>query len=363
MQSKKKILIVCPYPKDVAPSQRLKFEQYYPWFEQHGYEITIKPFIDEGFWQFVYKPGNTFKKLLKSAAGYTKRLGLLFTLRRYDVVYIHLWVTPFGPPVFEWLYSKLARKMVYDIDDLVYLKYEKVAWYIRTFKGLRKPIVLMQQADHVITCTPHLDKFVRQHNTHTTDISSTIDTEAYRPKANYILRESKPVIGWSGSHSTVWHMQTVFPALRRLRQLIDFKLVVMGTDHLEDEGLDIEAIPWKKEHEVAVISRFDIGIYPLPDREFVLGKSSLKALQYMALGIPTVATAVGTNFRVIENGVCGFLAATDEEWMEHLTRLLQDQSLRQAVGEKAAVRVEDHFSIHANRAVYLKILDDLSGRS
>jgi L-malate glycosyltransferase len=355
-----KILIVCPYPKGVAPSQRLKFEQYYGWFEQNGYTITIKPFIDNSFWQIVHKPGNVFKKTIKSLQGYCKRIALLFSIHRYDLVYIHLWVTPFGPPLFERLYCALAKKMVYDIDDLVYLKYNKVAWYIRTFKGLRKPIYLMKKADHVITCTPHLDKFVRQYNTHTTDISSTINTDVYTPKTDYGFKEAKPVVGWSGSHSTVWHMQTIFPALRQLKQQVDFKLVVMGTDSLTDEVLDIEAIPWKESHEVAVIRRFDIGIYPLPDAEFVLGKSSLKALQYMALGIPTVATAVGTNFRVIEDGASGFLVHDAQAWIDRLAQLLRDAALRQAIGQKAALRVQQYFSIKANQQVYLDILDGVT---
>lgn len=358
----KKILVVCPYPKDVAPSQRLKFEQYYQWFEQNGYSITIKPFIDETFWPIVHKPGNTAKKAFKSLQGYWRRFLLLFSIRQYDLVYIHLWVTPFGPPIFERLYSALSKKMVYDIDDLVYVKYNKVPWYIRTFKGLRKPIVLMQKADHVITCTPYLDKFVRQYNPHTTDISSTINTDVYTPKTDYGFKENKPVLGWSGSHSTVWHMQTVFPALRKLKQQIDFKLVVMGTEGLTDEVLDIEAIPWKETYEVGVIRRFDIGIYPLPDAEFVLGKSSLKALQYMALGIPTVATAVGTNFRVIEEGVSGFLVNSEQEWIDALAKLLQDEALRASVGSRAAARVQQFFSIKANQAVYLHILDTVTGR-
>jgi L-malate glycosyltransferase len=362
MTQLKKILVVCPYPKGVAPSQRLKFEQYYPWFEQNGYHITIKPYIDDDFWQIVHKPGNFLKKTIKSLQGYIRRTTLLFSIRQYDLVYIHLWVTPFGPPLFERLYSALAKKMIYDIDDLVYVKYNKVPWYIRTFKGLRKPILLMQKADHVITCTPHLDQFVRQHNPHTTDISSTINTDIYTPKTDYAFKESKPVVGWSGSHSTVWHMQTVFPALKKLKQQIDFKLVVMGTEALEDEGLDIEAIPWQESYEVEVIRRFDVGIYPLPDAEFVLGKSSLKALQYMALGIPTVATAVGTNFRVIEDGMSGFLVNSEQEWIDALTKLLQDEPLRATIGSKATTRVQQYFSIKANQAVYLHILDTVTGK-
>lgn len=357
---KKKMLVVCPYPYGVAPSQRLKFEQYYKHFEDNGYVITIKPFIDMDFWKIVHKPGNFFGKTIKSIQGYLKRTSLLFSIRRYDLVYIHLWVTPFGPPMFEWLYSKLASKMVYDIDDLVYLKFDKTPWLARQLKGYRKPIVLMKNADHVITCTPHLDKFVKQYNTHTTDISSTINTDLYKPRTDYSFKEVKPVIGWSGSHSTVWHMQTIFPALKKLKQEVDFKLLVMGTDSLQDDGLDIECLPWKEEYEVAVISRFDIGIYPLPNREFVLGKSSLKALQYMAIGIPTAATAIGTIFRVIENGVDGVLVNTEEEWIAALKDLIADEDYRKRLGKNAASKVQEFFSVNANKSTYLNILNELT---
>jgi L-malate glycosyltransferase len=358
---KKKILIVCPYPFGVAPSQRLKYEQYFSYFEENGYQITIKPFIDGAFWKIVHKPGNFFAKFVKSVQGYYKRINLLFSLKNYDLVYIHLWVTPFGPPLFEWMYSKLAKKMVYDIDDLVYLKFDNTPWFVRQLKGYKKPIVLIKNADHVITCTPHLDKFVKQYNNQTTDISSTINTDLYKPKLNYNFKEVKPVVGWSGSHSTVWHMQTIYPALKKLKRELDFKLLVMGTDNLQDDELDIECIAWKEEYEVAVISRFDVGIYPLPNKEFVLGKSSLKALQYMAIGIPTVATAIGTNFRVIENELNGILVNNDDEWIAALKDLINNETKRMQLGKSGAQRVENLFSVKANKAVYLHILNSVIG--
>lgn len=356
---KKRLLIVCPYPKGVAPSQRLKYEQYFTHFEENGYEITIRPFISESFWKFVYTPGNFFRKVINAFKGYFNRTALLFSIRKYDLVYIHLWVTPFGPPIFEWFYRIIAKKIIYDIDDMVYLKFNKTPWFVRQLKGYRKPVFLIKKADHVITCTPHLDDFAKKYTHNTTDISSTINTDLYRPRDNYAFKENKPVIGWSGSHSTVWHMQTIFPALKKLKQQIDYKLLVMGTDVLEDDELDIEVLPWKEEYEVDTISRFDIGIYPLPDREFVLGKSSLKALQYMALGIPTVASAIGTNFRVIENNINGILAANDEEWIKALSELLSDEQKRRELGKNAAIRVEQFFSVNANKKIYLNILDSV----
>lgn len=357
----KKILFICPYPEHVAPSQRLKFEQYYDHFREAGYQVDTSSFINDSFWQIIYKPGNLFKKVFYSISGYLRRIQDLFRLGSYDIIYIHLWVTPFGPPLFERLFRRFAKKMVYDIDDLVYLKDVKsnahpvVSW----IKGRKKPLYLMQAADHIITCTPYLDNFVRKFNQHTTDISSTIDTDLYKPKLDYTINH-KPVIGWSGSLSTSKYLHLLDDVFRTLAKDMDFKLKVMGDPDFSIEGVDVESIPWKEEYEVDVIRTFDIGVYPLPDEEWVLGKSGLKALQYMALGIPTVASGIGTIFRIIKNGENGFLVNNNEEWMHSIRQLILDKSLRERLGKNGALTVEKVFSINANIVNYLSVLDAVS---
>ena len=80
----------------------------------------------------------------------------------------------------------------------------------------------------------------------------------------------------------------------------------------------------------------------------------------MAMGTPTVATAIGTNFRVIENGVTGFLVKDETEWINCLDRLIMDEELRRQIGVKAAEIVESKFSIHANKATYLSIIEEIA---
>jgi glycosyltransferase involved in cell wall biosynthesis len=355
----KKLLIICPYPEGVAPSQRLKFEQYFDAFRADGWEITVKPFITKPFWGIIYKKGNLAKKAWYTFSSYVNRLLLLPTIKNYDVVYVHLWATPFGPPVFEkWIKSR-AKKLIYDIDDLVYLHNTKSkAHPIVTFiKGRKKPLYLMEEAQHVITCTPYLDEFVRKFNEHTTDISSTVDTdERYQP-INHYANDHVPVIGWSGSLSTSKYFYLLENVFKKLAQTHSFKLLVMGDAGVKIEGLDIEAIDWKESYEISTLQRFDIGVYPLPDEEWVYGKSGLKAIQYMALGIPTIATAIGANYRVIENGVSGFLVNTEEEWVDALRKLIDDAVLRKSIGMAGRKRVEDLFSIKANKKKYLDILN------
>lgn len=357
----KRVLFICPYPENVAPSQRLKFEQYYPSFRGEGFQITTSSFIDEAFWKIIYKPGNFWKKAIHTLTGYARRIGDLFRIRQYDIVYIHLWVTPFGPPLFEWLYRKVAKKVVYDIDDLVYLGNVKSKAHplVTLVKGRAKPIFLMKTSDHVITCTPYLDAFVKKYNRNTTDISSTINTQRYTPKTNY-ESHNKITIGWSGSHSTAKYLHLLDDVFIALANQYNFKLLVMGDENFTLPGVEVEAIPWNESYEIDVIRKFDIGVYPLPDEEWVLGKSGLKALQYMALGVPTVATAIGTIHRIIHHNENGFLVQSKEDWKSQIIALINNQELREKIGQQAVLTVKESYSIDANKEKYIQILNGLT---
>ncbi len=168
------------------------------------------------------------------------------------------------------------------------------------------------------------------------------------------------MLGWSGSHSTSKYLRLLKPVFLKLKEEnIPFRLLVMGDENFNMEGIEVEALPWKESYEVEVIGRFDIGLYPLPDEQWVYGKSGLKALQYMAAGIPTIATAIGANFRIIENGVNGFLASGDAEWLKYIHALAGDENLRRQIGRAGAVNVRNKFSIEANKDIYLSIINSL----
>lgn len=360
----RRLLVVSPYPEHCAPSQRLKYEQYFDHWRAEGYEITVAPFLTPAFMAIVYRPGNLVRKVLWTVYGYLARLALLPTLPRYDAVYVHLWVVPFGPPVYERLYRLFSKSMVYDIDDMVHLRiHEKVNanWFTYRFKSASRVISLLRSADHVITCTPALDAFARGFNPNTTDISSTVDTDVYAPTNAY--SNGRPVVlGWSGSHSTSRWLALLGDVLRELRAELDFRLLVIGDPHFRMDGVEVEAVAWSEATEVADLRRIDVGLYPLPDEPWVYGKSGLKAIQYMALGIPTVASAVGANFRVVEDGVSGRLVRTPDDWKAAIRALAADPALRRSMGRAGRTRVEERFSVAANAPTYLSIINKVSGR-
>lgn len=351
----KRILVICPYPENVAPTQRLKYEQYFPAFREAGYEIIVSPFMSGRMWRIVYKPGRTLEKAFWVLAGYLRRIYDLFRLPFYDGAYVSLYVTPFGGSFFERLFRFAARKMIYDIDDLVFLgKTTKVNAIVSWLKSPKKYFYLMGAADHVITCTPYLDAIVRKYNPRTTDISSTIRTDDYLPVNPYSNAKSL-VIGWSGSHSTAPYLKLLERVLQKLAETESFTLKVIGDANFSMSGVKVKAQAWSEPTEVQELQEIDIGLYPLPDEEWILGKSGLKALQYMALGIPTVATNIGANPRVIENGVSGFLVNSDEEWLEKLGLLMNDADMRKRIGQAARKRVVELYSVKANTPAYLKI--------
>ena len=356
----KKILIICPYPVNVAPGQRLKYEQYFDSWRGQGYTITPSPFMSLHFWNIVYRKGFTLKKIFWTLVGYFKRLIDLYRAPFHDITYVCLWGTPFGTPFYEFLLRKFSKRLIYDIDDMIFLGHSSEAnrsWMI--FKGRSKMIYLMKKSDHVITCTPKLDEYVKQYNKKTTDISSTVDTTNRYVPVNSYQNDHQIVLGWSGSHSTSKYLYLLSEVLQALSAKFDFKLVVMGDRSFHIPGVNIEAIDWAEKDEITTLKRFDIGLYPLPNEEWVLGKSGLKAIQYMALGIPTAAAAIGANYRIIENNENGFLLNIGDAkvWESTLSALIEDPGLRKRIGTNARKTIIQKYSVDSRKGEYIAILN------
>ncbi|MFM7592896.1 MAG: glycosyltransferase [Isosphaeraceae bacterium] len=359
----KSILLVCPYPEGVAPGQRLKYEQYLEYLKNQGYSIKISPFVNRRFWSILYQPGHFPEKVFWTLVGIIRRILLMPTLPFYDGIFIFHSVLPLGPALFERIYAWLNPRLIYDIDDMIHLAHSSQAnRFVKWLKGSSRITHLMKKARHIITCTPALDEFARKFNQNTTDISSTINTKTYQPVNSYENNPKWPVtLGWSGSHSTEKYLSILTKVLQETAKLRKIRLLVIGSGKFTMPGVQVQPIAWQSATEVADLQQIDIGLYPLPDDPWVYGKSGLKALQYMALGIPTVATAIGTNFRVIENDQSGLLVKTDEQWIEALFKLIDTPSERRRLGQAARQRVEKYYSIEANKDVYLAIFDKVYG--
>lgn len=355
---RKKVLILCPSPKGTAATQRLKYEQYLDLLTNEGYRFTISSFQTNRFWKIIYKPGRIIEKIFWTVIGYLRRTWDLFRAPFYDAVFVNLWVTPFGFPVYERALFLFNKKVIYDIDDLIFItRHEHVKTsFVQKLKGKKKPVIMMKHSQYVITCTPRLEEIALDLNKYkrAIDISSTFNTERFIPVQSY-QQHDVTTIGWTGTHSTIPFLEILQPVLAEVSRQRKIKLLVIANKEYRMKDVPTEYIHWKEESEVQDLHSMEIGVYPILANEWSLGKSSLKALTYMAIAIPVVATAYGTNFRIMQNGVQGFLAGNENEWVQSIIRLVDDVELRKRMGLAGRKTVEDEFSVKANFPKYLQV--------
>jgi glycosyltransferase involved in cell wall biosynthesis len=149
-------------------------------------------------------------------------------------------------------------------------------------------------------------------------------------------------------------------ALLELRRSFEFTVRVIGAT-VQMPGLDVECVPWSAAREVEDLRPLDIGLMPLPDDEWSKGKCGMKALQYMGLAIPPVVTPVGVNAAIVTDGVTGFHARNEREWVDRLGHLLSDARLRARLGTAARRRVEEAYSARVHAPRIARIIRDLAG--
>jgi len=162
------------------------------------------------------------------------------------------------------------------------------------------------------------------------------------------------------------HLQDLHPGrfhgvLRTLQRRHGVSIRVIGDPGFRIPGVTLDALPWRVATEVADLLAIDIGLYPLTKEEWDLGKSGLKALQYMALGIPTVLTPFGANLDIVAHDVNGLFADTDDEWIAMLTRLILDPALRERLGRAGRDTVVARYSVDVNWPRYLRAVRDAAG--
>ena len=338
-----RLLALVPSLCDTSPGQRFRMEQWEPLLRKRGVELTFESFEFDELNSLLYRRGHVLQKLWLVSRAFARRVKVLRAIHQYDAVYIFREAALLGPPIFERWIHRSGVPMIFDFDDAIFVRYVSPSnGYLSYLKFPSKTQTICRLAAHVIAGNPYLADYAGTANGHVSIVPTTIDTEKYTAGSRPV---SDPlVIGWSGSYSTVQHLDTLRGALLRLSAKQRFRLRVIGTPNFELPGVDVEAMVWRSETEVADLRAIDIGIMPLPDDQWSRGKCGLKALQYMALGIPTICSPVGVNSDIIVDGENGFIAATEDEWVEKLTRLLESASLRERFGSAGRATVEKNYS-------------------
>jgi len=334
-----------PYPANTVPSQRFRLEQWCPHLSEQGISVELFPFVDDELMGMLHHPGRLVRKASGLLRALCRRAAQLGNVRFHDAVYIHRALCVLGPAVLERVLPLFGKPVIFDFDDAVFLLHTTRA--NRSFGWLKFPAktaAICRLSTHVVVGNAWLGDFARQSNPRVTVIPSSVDTHRYRPVRR--SRKSGPiVIGWTGSATSQTHLELFAPVLARLRSRRDFELRVVSDRRPEITALSFEWRPWSAETEVEEIAQFDIGIMPMPDDPWSLGKCSLKALLTMAMGLPTVCSAVGMNRDLVQHGRNGLLAATENDWLDQLRTLIDDAALRARLGASARRTVEESYSM------------------
>jgi glycosyltransferase involved in cell wall biosynthesis len=357
-----RLLAIVPYQLETAPSQRFRIEQWAPYLREAGIDITFSPFEDDALRSVLREPGQFTRKAWLLITRSLRRLRDVARAKDFDAVFLHREVAMLGPAFFERVMKMMRVPILYDFDDAIYLPPTTSPNGI--FARLKMPgktKAICRLANCVLAGNPILAEYARRAGGEVALIPTTIDTDKYI--ATVKSNDGRVTIGWSGSRTTSSYLELVRDALQKLRQRCDFRLLLIGCDPVDFPGIDVEILPWSAKSEVADLNRIDIGLMPLPDDQWARGKCALKALQYMALAIPTVTSPVGVNADIIRDGANGMLASTTDEWVEKMEALVRSNDLRAAIGEAGRQTVLRDFSAKSQVPRIVSIIQKVTGDS
>jgi glycosyltransferase involved in cell wall biosynthesis len=336
-----KVLALTRYSRSGA-SSRARFFQYVPSLAKDGIQVTISPLFTDRYVASLQQGQREIRDLVRR---YAARLRALRTASSYDLLWIEKDPLPWLPAWFESMFLPPGTRYVVDYDDAVFHTYDlHRSEIVRRTLG-RKHSNLMRASALVLAGNKYLADYSARAGAACVEIlPTTVDLNRYSVGAS--TENTVPVVGWIGQHATARFLQPLAPMFNSLAaaRLADFAAV--GIDPSK-HGLPMRGIEWTEDSEVQALQTFDIGVMPLEDGPFERGKCGYKLIQYMACGLPVVASPVGVNSDIVEHGVNGFLAQTEREWAEALQTLASDAALRRRLGAAGREKVERSYSLQS----------------
>ena len=335
-----RMLLLSRYDR-LGASSRVRMFQYMPYLAAQGWTIDKSPLFSDAYVTALYARGS---RIAPTMRGYARRLRALLRVRAYNLLWIEKELFPFLPPWAEHLLQRCGVPYVVDYDDAVFHRYDlHRLGLVRAALG-HKIDRVMRDATVVVAGNEYLAARARSAGAKRVEIVPTVvDLGRYTvPRRDAGTRMT---VGWIGSPSTTRYLAACVPALEAARQKHDFRVLAVGANPDVLPGRLIETQPWSEETEVAAIQGFDVGIMPLPDDPWERGKCGYKLIQYMACGVPVVASPVGVNTAIVEPGVNGFLANSADEWRIAIDTLLGEPQRRLSMGARGRERIEAQYSL------------------
>lgn len=346
------------YDRDAA-STRQRFLQYVPALESAGMEVSHHPLLGNDYVRSLVSGGPVARRPI--VASYVERFMRLLEGPDCDLIWIYAEAFPFLPAAFERMIFRSRKPVVYDFDDAFFVTYDEHPsfWVRLLLAGKLEPLIA--RATVVCCGNEYVRDFAMRLNAASMWLPTVVDTDVYRP----LVRESggRVVIGWIGSPSTWPEVRPLLPVIAAIcrEKGARFRVVGAGDDARSDQFDGLELVDWTEADEVAEVQQMDIGIMPLRNLPFQRGKSGYKLVQYMACGLPVIASPVGANRQLIDHGMNGLLATSPDEWKQALARLILDPELRSTMGDAGRAKVVQDYSLKAHAPRLVELFRSLAG--
>lgn len=349
-----RVLALMKYDKRAA-STRQRLLQFLPYLEQNGIFFEVSPLLQSKYLEDLTN-GNRVK-IYSVVKSYIDRFRMISKIRTFDAVFIQYETAPYLPSVFEWIFTLFDRPIICDYDDAIFHQYDTHNSKLVRYLLGNKLTPLLRAAAMCICGNAYIESYAAKYCRNTVVIPTVVDTDVYMPGSPHFDRAL--TIGWIGSPSTWRYLESLLPEILPTIEAAGARLRVVGAGVRAKGITGIDAVDWTEESEVTEVQSFDIGIMPLPDENWARGKCGYKLIQYMACGVPVVASPVGVNVEIVSDGQNGYLASNAEAWRIALTNLINDSAVRQKMGEHGRRRVVEHYSLQSQKSRLLKAISGI----
>lgn len=337
-----RVLVLCKFGR-LGASSRLRTLQYVPTLQECGFAIEVQELIPDEALQYRYRQGHYRKSDLLIA--YWRRIRALLDRHSFDAVWIEKEALQWFP---SWAELALLQGVPYilDYDDAVFHSYDRhPLGLVRCLYG-RRLDRLMENSALVVAGNAYLAQRAERAGARAVEVIPTVvDLSHYpeSPEAKSQVRDEAMRVVWIGSPSTVHYLGLIAEPLQVLAKKFSFVLRLIGGGDFSIPGVKTEVVAWTEATEAALLQECDIGVMPLEDTPWEQGKCGYKLIQYMASGLPVVASAVGANNEIVRHAETGYLVKSLEAWCACLETLLQNATLRQKMGEAGRARVVQQY--------------------
>ena len=356
-----KVLCLTTFPVEAAAT-RYRCVQFFSYLADHGFECRLRSFLSPDLFGKFYTKGGVVVKAAQLGLAALSRLADIGR-PECDLVLVQREAALFGPPVIEWFLTRVLKKpLVLDFDDAIYVPYISPTYgrLVSSLKFPRKTEANLRLSRQVIAGNRLVADYALRFNRNVTIIPTVVDVGRYRVEKKRVSA-GLPVLGWIGSPTTTQYLKPIIPVIRDLSQRHHFAFRVVGAnEHIQIDGVAVQNEPWRMEREIGDFQSLDIGLYPVTEDQWSVGKSGFKAIQYMAAGVACVGSPVGVNKEIIQDGVNGFFANTPQEWTEKLSLLIKDPELRLRLGASGQQTVEQRYSLEVHAPRLLAVLQAAS---